>query len=59
MSGSNNVAEDRLAEHNQRQSGGDDELAVELGRLARDLQQQTPEDILAAIVQAAGKISPG
>lgn len=35
------------------------DLASELGQLARDLQEQPPEDMLEAIVQAAVNIIPG
>src|SRR5690625_750432 len=41
------------------QAGRRNDLASELGELARNLQEQPPEDMLEAIVQAAVNMIPG
>src|SRR5690625_7423962 len=53
------VMEGERSEHHQGRADSDDDLAAELGRMARDLQQKSPEDILNAMVRAAVDLIPG
>lgn len=53
------VSQAESSEQYQGAHSADDGLARELGELARDLQRQPPEDMLAAIVEAAVEMVPG
>lgn len=59
MGDRDDVSEGQRSEHHQGQADSADDLAVELGRMARDLQQRTPEDLLEAMVRAAVDLIPG
>lgn len=47
------------SEHYRGEAEGEDLLAMELAELARDLQDQSPQDLLGAIVRAAVQLIPG
>src|SRR5690625_3571522 len=47
------------SQHYRGEVEGEDLLAMELAELARDLQDQSPQDLLGAIVRAAVQLIPG
>lgn len=59
MSGGGSSKQRQLLGQRQHDSADQDELAVELGNMARDLQQQSQEDLMAAIVWSAVELIPG
>lgn len=53
------VAHGETSAHDQGHAEGEDHLAVELGRLARELEHQPHESMLEAIVRSAVELIPG
>lgn len=47
------------SEHDRGEQAGEDVLAIALGEMARELQNQTPHELLMAIAEAAVSIIPG
>lgn len=47
------------SKHNQGGQAGEDILAISLGEMARELQNQSPHELLMAIADAAVSIIPG